>query len=91
MNNDKEVQCETKALALGARTGVVMTLTTSAAKMASKEAVNLVSRSRMRNLDRGRLVGGVHREVASLLGDPAGGRVRRDRLGRLIHEYRPIA
>ena len=31
-------------------TGVLMTLTTSAAKTASKEAVYLVSRSRMRNL-----------------------------------------
>ena len=34
----------------GARTGVVMTLVASAAKTASKEAVNLVSRSRMQNL-----------------------------------------
>ena len=33
----------------GARTGLLMILVPSAAKAASKEAVNLVSRSRMRN------------------------------------------
>lgn len=38
------------AFARGARTGVLMTLTPSAASTASKEAVNLVSRSRMTNL-----------------------------------------
>jgi hypothetical protein len=38
------------ALVLGARTGVVMTLVDSAAKTASNEAVNLVSRSRIKNL-----------------------------------------
>ncbi len=38
------------ALARGARTGVVMTVVPSAAKTKSKESVNLVSRSRMRNL-----------------------------------------
>ena len=38
------------AFALGARMGVLMILIPSAAKTASKEEVNLVSRSRMRNL-----------------------------------------
>ena len=38
------------ALARGARMGVLMTLVPSAAMAASKEAVNLVSRSRMRSL-----------------------------------------
>ena len=64
------------ALARGARTGLLMILMPSAAKTASKEAVNLVSRSRMRNLTAHRLVGEVHREVAGLLGHPVG-----DRLG----------
>ena len=38
------------ALALGARVGLVMILVPCAVKTASREAVNLVSRSRMRKL-----------------------------------------
>ena len=55
---------------------VVMTLVPSAAKTASKEAVNLMSRDADEELARVRLVGEFHRDVAGLLGDPAGDRVR---------------
>jgi len=41
------------ALARGARTGVLMMPTSMAAKTASKAAVNLASRSRIRNRSRG--------------------------------------
>jgi hypothetical protein len=46
----------------------------SAAKTASKDPLNLVSRSRMRNLT-ARLLGELHAEVAGLLGHPVGDRI----------------
>ena len=58
-----------RGLAGGARTGVLMIGMPSAAKTASKDALNLVSRSRMRNLT----AAACHVEVAGLLGHPVGG------------------
>ena len=56
------------ALARGARTGDLMTVTLMAVKTASKAAVNLVSRSRMRNPEAPTGVIEVHGQVAGLLG-----------------------
>jgi hypothetical protein len=49
-NQPQEVQCEAKPLARGARTGVLITRMPSEPSTSSKLAVNLVSRSRTRNL-----------------------------------------
>jgi hypothetical protein len=65
------------ALARGARTGVWRMLTSMAAKTVSTAAVNLASRSRMRNRNR-RPVVEVHEQVARLLGQPRAGRMGSD-------------
>jgi hypothetical protein len=44
----------------------------------SKMAVNLLSRSRIKNVNRADAVAEVHQEVPRLLGDPGSGGVRRD-------------
>jgi len=64
------------ALARGARTGVLMVLTSMAVKTASKAAVNLLSRSRIRNAKRRWASSRSHEQVAGLLGQPGSGRVR---------------
>ena len=66
------------AFARGARTGVLMILTSMAVKTASKAAVNLASRSRMRNRKRAAGVVEVHEQVAGLLGEPGAGGVGGD-------------
>ena len=66
------------ALARGARTGVLMMRTSMAVKTASKAAVNLASRSRMRNRKRLPGVVEVHEQVAGLLGQPGAGGVGGD-------------
>ena len=58
------------AFALGACTGVLMTRMSVAVKTASNAAVNLASRSRMRNRNRHGVVE-VHEQVAGLLGHQA--------------------
>jgi hypothetical protein len=50
----------------------------SLANTASKTPVNLLSRSRMKNLNRSRAVAEIHQQVACLLGDPGSGWVRGD-------------
>jgi hypothetical protein len=70
------------ALARGARTGVLSTLTSIAVKTASSAAVNVASRSRMRNRNR-RPVVEVHEQVAGLLSQPRAGRVGGD--GEQVH------
>ena len=65
------------ALARGARTGVLMMLMSMAAKTASNAAVNLASRSRMRNR-KPRPASSIHEQVARLLGQPRAGRVGGD-------------
>ena len=57
------------AFARGAWTGVLMIRTPAAANTASKAAVNLASRSRIRNSARPP-VSEAHRQVAGLLGHP---------------------
>ena len=55
-----------------------MILTSMAVKTASKAAVNLLSRSRMRNRKRAVGVVEVHEQVAGQLGEPGSGRVGGD-------------
>ena len=65
------------AFARGARTGVRMMRRSAPVNTASKAAVNLLSRSRIKN----RLLGAVaelHQQVAGLLGDPGAGGVGGD-------------
>ena len=66
------------ALARGARTGVRMMRTSMAVKTASKAAVNLASRSRIRNRKPPAGVVEVHEQVAGLLGQPGAGGVGGD-------------
>ena len=66
------------ALARGARTGVLMMRMSMAVKTASNAAVNLASRSRMRNRKRLAGVVEVHEQVAGLLGQPGAGGVGGD-------------
>ena len=66
------------ALARGARTGVLMMRMSVAVKTASNAAVNLASRSRMRNRKRLAGVVEVHEQVAGLLGHPGAGGMRGD-------------
>jgi hypothetical protein len=66
------------ALARGARTGVRTIWMLLQVKTASKAAVNLASRSRMRNRGRRPASSRVHDQVASQLSQPRSGRVRGD-------------
>jgi hypothetical protein len=66
------------ALARGARTGVLMMRRSVAVKTASKAAVNLASRSRIRNPELAPGVVEVHEQVARLLGQPGAGGVGGD-------------
>ena len=66
------------ALARGARTGVRMMRMSAPANTASKAAVNLLSRSRIRNRNLVGAVAEVHEQVAGLLGDPGAGGVGGD-------------
>ena len=66
------------ALARGARTGVLMMRTSMAVNTASNAAVNLASRSRMRNRKRWPASSRSMSEVAGLLGQPGAGRVGGD-------------
>lgn len=66
------------AFARGARVGVLMIVTSVPVNTASKAAVNLPSRSRMRNRISRWAVVQVHEQVARLLGQPRCGRVRGD-------------
>ena len=66
------------AFARGARTGVLMIWMSTPANTASKAAVNLVSRSRIRNRKPVGAVVEVHEQVAGLLGQPRSGRVGGD-------------
>ena len=66
------------AFARGARTGVRMMRMSAPANTASKAAVNLLSRSRIRNRNRLGVVAEVHEQVAGLLGDPGPGGVGGD-------------
>jgi hypothetical protein len=75
--------------------GVLMIRIPSAAKTASKEEVNLVSRSRMRNLTG--VVGSVssQQRLRACLGDPAGDRVGRhpgdaDEAGAVLDEEQHV-
>jgi hypothetical protein len=58
------------ALARGARTGLLMILVPSAAKMASKGSGELGVAITDEELDRARVLGELHREVPGLLGCP---------------------
>ena len=67
----------------------------SLANTASKMAVNLLSRSRMKNLNLGRAVTEVHQQVAGLLGDPGSGWVGGDTqqvhaAGGMLHDEQNI-
>jgi len=66
------------ALARGARAGVSMMLTSMAVKTASNVAVNLASRSRIKNRKRRPASSQVHAQVAGELGQPGTGGVRGD-------------
>ena len=66
------------AFARGARIGVLMILMSMAVKTASKAAVNLLSRSRMRNRKRWVVSLRSHEQVARLLCEPRSGRVGGD-------------
>ena len=74
---DVPIQRSAIALARGAWTGVWMMRTPTAVNTASKAAVNLASRSRIRNWKRRRVVE-VHQQVAGLLGHPGAGGVGGD-------------
>src|SRR6184192_844519 len=58
--------------------GILTTVMSSAARTASKSAVNFKSRSRMRNRHRPALSPEAHQQVADLLGHPLPARVRDD-------------
>ena len=66
------------AFARGARTGVRMMRMSAPVKTASNAAVNLLSRSRIRNRNRSASLAEVHEQVAGLLGDPVAGGVGGD-------------
>jgi hypothetical protein len=66
------------AFARGARTGVLMIRTAAEVNTASNAAVNLVSRSLIRNLRALGLIVKVHQQVPGLLGHPLSRRVSGD-------------
>jgi hypothetical protein len=66
------------AFALGARTGVRRMRMSSLANTASNMSVNLLSRSRIKNVKPRQTVAEVHQEIARLLSNPGTGGVRGD-------------
>ena len=66
------------AFARGARIGVRMIRRSAPVKTASNAAVNLLSRSRIRNRNRSPRSPEIHQQVAGLLGHPGTGRVGGD-------------
>jgi hypothetical protein len=77
-NRPEEVQCETKGLARGAWTGVVMIRMPTAVKTASNAAVYLASRSLIRNFRAVSPLAEVHKDVPGLLYRPCSGGVGGD-------------
>ena len=67
-----------KEFARGDRTGVLITRVPFPAKTSSNAVVNLLSRSRIRNLNLLGPLAEVHQEVAGLLGGPGSGRMGGD-------------
>jgi hypothetical protein len=77
-NRSEEVQYAARGLARGDRTGALITRTPLPASTSSNAAVNLLSRSRIRNLNRPARPPKVHEQVTGLLGGPRPGRVSGD-------------
>jgi hypothetical protein len=75
---DGPIQRSAIAFARGARTGVRRMGMASLVNTASNTPVNLLSRSRIKNVNSSRAVAEVHQKVPCLLGDPGAVRVRCD-------------